>query len=85
MSSTSVTIKTAVNGFIVEYRDPEIEAKNRGDGPWIDPYRSVVCKDGAEVGKLVEALIPCMINDEKEDVVNEYDSALKEALKEISK
>lgn len=84
MGMTSLTIKTAVNGFIVEYRDPETEEKNRGDGPWIDPYKNVVCKDEEEVATLVKTILPFMCKDEKEDSVNEYDATLKQAIKELS-
>lgn len=85
MSTTTLTIKTAVNGFTLEYRDPEIDAKNRDDGPWIDPYKTVVCKDAAEVSAVVTSILPFMLEDEKEDNPHaDFQSAFKEALKELS-
>ena len=40
-----VRIEIADNGFVVEYDDPELEAKNQADGPFIDPERRVVYPD----------------------------------------
>lgn len=86
MSTTTLTIKTAVNGFTLEYRDPEIEAQNRGDGPWIDPYKTVVCKTAEDVSNVVTSLLPLMLADEEEDAnpAAEFNSAFKQAIKELS-
>ena len=85
MSTTTLTIKTAVNGFTLEYRDPEIDAKNRGDGPWIDPYKTVVCKTAEDVSAVVTSLLPIMLLDGEEDnPAEEFKSAFKEAIKELS-
>ena len=85
MSTTTLTIKTAVNGFTLEYRDPEIEQANRGDGPWVDPYKTVICKTAEEVSTVVQSILPAMLADEEEDnPVDEFKSAFKQAIKELS-
>ena len=85
MSTTTLTIKTAVNGFTLEYRDPEIEQANRGDGPWVDPCKTVICKTAEEVSTVVQSIIPVMLADEEEDnPVDEFKSAFKQAIKELS-
>ena len=85
MSTTTLNIKTAMNGFTIEYRDPEIEQKNRGDGPWIDPYKTVVCKTPEDVSAVVTAILPAMLADEEEDnPAEEFNSAFKQAIKELS-
>ena len=85
MCTTTLTIRTAVNGFTLEYRDPEIEKENRGDGPWIDPYKTVVCKTAEDVSSIVTSLLPAMLADEEEDnPADEFKSAFKQAIKELS-
>ena len=83
MGTTTLTIKTAVNGFTIEYRDPEVEKANRGDGPWIDPYKTVVCKTAEDVSAVVTSIL--MLTDEEEDnPADEFKSAFKQAIKELS-
>ena len=85
MSTTTLTIKTAVNGFTIEYRDPEIEQANRGDGPWVDPYKTVVCKTAEDVSAVVTSILPIMLLDEEEDnPADEFKSAFRQAIKELT-
>ena len=85
MSTMTLTIKTAVNGFTLEYRDPEVEAENKGDGLWVDPYKTVVCKTLADVSTVVAAILPTMTLDEEEDnSADEFKVAFKQAIKELA-
>lgn len=85
MGTTTLTIKTAVNGFTIEYRDPETEKANRGDGPWIDPYKTVVCKTAEDVSAVVTSILLISEHDEEEDnPADEFKSAFKQAIKELS-
>lgn len=40
-----VRIEIADNGYVVEYDDPDLEAKNSTSGPFVDPERRVVFPD----------------------------------------
>lgn len=56
-----ITIEAADNGFIVEYRDPEIEASNAKKGSsYRSPYRRVVCESAEKVVDALEALVPLL-------------------------
>lgn len=83
----SIRISAAVNGYVVECRDPEIDKKNREpDSSWQDPYRQIVCKDTAEVATVLDAVLPTLVmQSEKEEAEDTFESAFTQAVKGISK
>lgn len=67
MGITTPTIKTAVNGFTIEYRDPADRASEPRRRPLDRPYKTVVCKIAEDVSAVVTSILPIMLTDEEED------------------
>lgn len=85
MGVTTLELEAATNGFILKYRDPEIERGNRGDGCWQDPWKSVVFNKAEELVSVIAALLPAMsVEDEAEARTNSFNEAFDEALKGVS-
>lgn len=75
-----IEIKTADNGFVLSYRDPEIVKQNSTSDGWTDPYRSRVYDTPQALTADLEKLLPIMAEFAKEeDEVDEYKSAIAEA------
>lgn len=71
-----ITIKPAGNGFTVRVRDPEIEKKNRGDGPWNDPCVEYVFTDKKKAATFLEKAMDTLSSG------SEYETAFFKALME---
>lgn len=79
MSSCTIRIERAANGFEVEMTDPKIAAENKKTGPdkpWKDPCVSYVFKTSAEVVSFLQK------NLEKAIPMDEYSSSFDAALEE---
>lgn len=77
---SGIEIERAVNGFEVEYCDPEIEKKNRAPGSkmWADPKRKMVFMSAKDVVKFLEKHLDTLTPSDS------FDSAFDKALKETS-
>lgn len=75
-------IGVADNGFVLEYEDPEIRVKNRGDGPWVDPWRKRVYADIDSLKGELDKILPVFVEyAAKPEPLNEnFNTALGEAL-----
>ncbi len=85
MGVTTLELEAATNGFILKYRDPEIERGNRGDGCWKDPWKAVVFNKAEELVSVIAAIIPTMsLEDAEEAKADSFNEAFDEALKGVS-
>ena len=85
MGVTTLELEAATNGFILKYRDPEIERGNRGDGCWQDPWKTVVFNKAEELVSVIAAIIPTMsLADAEEAKADSFNEAFDEALKGVS-
>lgn len=85
MGVTTLELEAATNGFILKYRDPEIERGNRGDGCWQDPWKSVVFNKAEELVSVIAAILPTMTaEDAAEARSDSFNEAFDEALKGVS-
>lgn len=80
-------VSMAENGFVLEYEDPEVREKNRGDGPWIDPWQKRVYTSVEALTADISALVPIMAEyvknkDEDHSTDDQYKTALSQAFKE---
>lgn len=80
----TIRIKVAENGFILEYDDPEIRAKNRDDGPYIDPYKERIYTDVPAMMADVAKVLPLMAERlaSAEGKAESFSTALAEAFEE---
>lgn len=83
----SFRVEMADNGFVLNYDDPEIRAKNRGDGPWEDPSRRRVYSTTDALMADINKLVPIMAEyaekkDEEMDADDQYKTALSTAFSE---
>lgn len=76
----SIEIDAADNGYVLKYRDPEIERRNRDSDCWMDPHKSRVYADVAHLTADLAKLLPIMLERSAENSEhNEYKSAFAEA------
>lgn len=75
---SGVEIERALNGFEVEYHDPEIMKKNRAPGAksWMDPKRKMVFMSAKDVVSFLEKHL------EKLTTSESFDSAFSKAVME---
>lgn len=82
---SGVRIRGALNGYIVEYNDPEVVKRNSTSHGYEDPERVAVCTTVEDAVKLVGKILPLLDEAEAAGKENEYDVALTQAVKEASK
>ncbi len=81
MSEYVLRVEKLVNGYEVELCDPKISAENeKPKSAWKDPWVGYVCKDKAEVLKLVDTHLDTLKPPPGAD--SEYSGAFAEATKE---
>ena len=85
MGDATIKIEKLVNGFAVEYRDPDIVKANREPGtpsknatPWRNPSREMAFKSAKEVAKFLETHLDKLCQ------ADEYDTGFSTALMEGS-
>lgn len=76
----SIDICLADNGYLLKYRDPKLVAQNKGDGPWVDPYRSRVYETAETLMAGLTALLPLMKEEQASKTDDEFSAAFNEAL-----
>lgn len=84
----SFRVEMADNGFVLNYDDPEIREKNRGDEPWEDPSRRRVYSTTEALMADINKLVPIMAefaakqDDDVMDADEQYKTALSTAFSE---
>jgi hypothetical protein len=69
-------IRRAVNGFVVEYDDPEIRARNRKSDHWQDPEKSLVFADSKTLIEGMTTLIESMPEPSDDDFAITFNEAV---------
>jgi len=76
----SVTVERVENGFVLRYRDPEIEALNRASDHWIDASKERIYSTAEALLADLRKLIPLMAGEEPDNSpAAVYKHALSEA------
>jgi hypothetical protein len=75
---SGIEIERALNGFEVEYCDPDVEKKNRAAGAksWMDPKRKMVFMAAKDVVSFLEKHLETLTTSES------FDSAFSKAVME---
>ena len=77
-----IRISVADNGLILSFDDPEIRAKNRGEGPWQDPERQRVYETPEALLVDLNKLVPLLKAEPPETAKDEYQTAIAQAFAE---
>jgi hypothetical protein len=76
----SVSIERVENGFVLRYRDPELEAQNRASDHWVDASKERIYSTAEALLADLRKLIPLMAGEEPDDSpAAVYKNALSEA------
>jgi hypothetical protein len=76
----SLTVERVENGFVLRYRDPELEAKNRASEHWIDASKERIYTTADALLADLKNIIPLMTGEEEDDSpAAVYSNALSEA------
>lgn len=76
---SGIEIERAINGFELEYCDPEIEAKNqKSSGKWVSPRRKMVFTSSSELLAALKGILDSM------PAMETFDTAFDAAVKAIT-